>query len=336
MEAYSAPGGPLDPSKVAADTPVMMYCTGGIRCDVYSAVLKEKGFTNLYTLSGGVQARVDCVRSDCSKCVGNLGWRARRDVQQHDELLMATVAETEIFEPQAYLDKYGNDRWEGHLFVFDSRLAMTPDRQPAALGAGPTLKCYCCGEPRAAAPHRNCPNVDCNRLFLVCTGCLQQRGGFCCKECASATHVRPALIQPGKQYTRWYHYADGACATACSRSISLTHCALSLHHLPAMRTCSRRGDASASTPVSLCPDLTLLSILRSTGEHVVASRRGDGRKLRRQRRRERRMDVAIQKAIVAVAAELGVDFAQLSPEQARCCVAFVCVCSVQNGGLTLW
>lgn len=35
----------------------MMYCTGGIRCDVYSAVLKEKGFTNLYTLSGGVQAR---------------------------------------------------------------------------------------------------------------------------------------------------------------------------------------------------------------------------------------------------------------------------------------
>lgn len=57
MEAYSAPGGPLDPTKVSADTPVMMYCTGGIRCDVYSAVLKEKGFNNLYTLSGGVQAR---------------------------------------------------------------------------------------------------------------------------------------------------------------------------------------------------------------------------------------------------------------------------------------
>jgi predicted sulfurtransferase len=37
------------------DTPVMMYCTGGIRCDVYSAYLKQKGYTNLYTLEGGVQ-----------------------------------------------------------------------------------------------------------------------------------------------------------------------------------------------------------------------------------------------------------------------------------------
>lgn len=32
-----------------------MYCTGGIRCDVYSAFLKQKGFNNLYTLEGGVQ-----------------------------------------------------------------------------------------------------------------------------------------------------------------------------------------------------------------------------------------------------------------------------------------
>ena len=39
----------------AGDTPVMMYCTGGIRCDVYSAHLRDKGFTNLYTLEGGVQ-----------------------------------------------------------------------------------------------------------------------------------------------------------------------------------------------------------------------------------------------------------------------------------------
>ena len=36
-------------------TPVMMYCTGGIRCDVYSTYLKQKGFQNLYTLEGGIQ-----------------------------------------------------------------------------------------------------------------------------------------------------------------------------------------------------------------------------------------------------------------------------------------
>jgi UPF0176 protein len=39
-----------DPKK----TPVMMYCTGGIRCELYSAILKEKGFEKVYQLEGGV------------------------------------------------------------------------------------------------------------------------------------------------------------------------------------------------------------------------------------------------------------------------------------------
>ncbi len=39
-----------DPKK----TVVMMYCTGGIRCEFFSAVLKEQGFENVYQLDGGV------------------------------------------------------------------------------------------------------------------------------------------------------------------------------------------------------------------------------------------------------------------------------------------
>lgn len=35
-------------------TPIMMYCTGGIRCEVFSAILKKKGFTHVYQLDGGV------------------------------------------------------------------------------------------------------------------------------------------------------------------------------------------------------------------------------------------------------------------------------------------
>lgn len=35
-------------------TPVMMYCTGGIRCELYSSILKEKGFEKIYQLDGGV------------------------------------------------------------------------------------------------------------------------------------------------------------------------------------------------------------------------------------------------------------------------------------------
>lgn len=32
-----------------------MYCTGGIRCDIYSAFLRRQGYKNLYTLEGGIQ-----------------------------------------------------------------------------------------------------------------------------------------------------------------------------------------------------------------------------------------------------------------------------------------
>lgn len=39
-----------DPAK----TKVMMYCTGGIRCEVYSALLKEEGYDEVYQLDGGV------------------------------------------------------------------------------------------------------------------------------------------------------------------------------------------------------------------------------------------------------------------------------------------
>lgn len=39
-----------DPKK----TPVMMYCTGGIRCELYSALLKERGFEQVYQLQGGI------------------------------------------------------------------------------------------------------------------------------------------------------------------------------------------------------------------------------------------------------------------------------------------
>jgi hypothetical protein len=146
----------------------MMYCTGGIRCDVYSTVLREQGYENVFTLEGGVQA---------------------------------------------YFEKFGNredQKWDDQLFVFDSRLAMTPTGLPAADAgdAAATLECYCCGDRKARAPHRNCPNVDCNRLFLVCQGCLTARGGFCCAECGKASHVRPTLLQPGR-YQRYVHYTEG-------------------------------------------------------------------------------------------------------------------------------
>ena len=44
----------LKETKDPKTTPVMMYCTGGIRCEFFSAVLKKEGFERVYQLDGGV------------------------------------------------------------------------------------------------------------------------------------------------------------------------------------------------------------------------------------------------------------------------------------------
>ncbi|MFN0064938.1 MAG: rhodanese-related sulfurtransferase [Chlamydiales bacterium] len=44
----------LKETKDLKKTKVMMYCTGGIRCELYSAVLKARGFENVYQLEGGI------------------------------------------------------------------------------------------------------------------------------------------------------------------------------------------------------------------------------------------------------------------------------------------
>lgn len=48
-------------------TKIMMYCTGGIRCETFSALLKEKGFNEVYQLEGGV--------INYGKKVGNKYWK---------------------------------------------------------------------------------------------------------------------------------------------------------------------------------------------------------------------------------------------------------------------
>ncbi|MFS7996657.1 putative Rhodanese-like domain, rhodanase, Rhodanese-like domain superfamily [Helianthus anomalus] len=42
------------------NTEILMYCTGGIRCDVYSTILRQKGYKNLYTLKGGISHYLEC------------------------------------------------------------------------------------------------------------------------------------------------------------------------------------------------------------------------------------------------------------------------------------
>ncbi|KAJ9507656.1 hypothetical protein QJQ45_019156 [Haematococcus lacustris] len=164
------------------DTPVMMYCTGGIRCDIYSTFLKSRGFRNLFTLEGGVQH---------------------------------------------YLREEGGEHWQGSLYVFDARMAISPQGAKAVDGSGSLEAAALAGHPLPAAvpcqasasmrvcgcgeaqlPHVNCANVDCNELFIACRACKERFKGCCCEECISAPRLlRPALLQGG-HYGAWGNYAS--------------------------------------------------------------------------------------------------------------------------------
>ncbi|KAF2942485.1 rhodanese-like domain-containing protein 8, chloroplastic [Oryza sativa Japonica Group] len=156
------------------NTDILMYCTGGIRCDVYSTILRKKGFRNLYTLKGGVSN---------------------------------------------YLKEEGSAGWVGNLFVFDGRLSLPPatykpgagddddeeeeegrNRSSSELG-----RCYACGSEVVELRHRNCANIDCNRLYLCCGRCVEELRGCCGEGCTAAPRLRP-LLPSHQRYHKWHLY----------------------------------------------------------------------------------------------------------------------------------
>jgi UPF0176 protein len=79
------------------DTPVVMFCTGGIRCEKASVVMLEAGFKDVRQLQGGI-----------------LG----------------------------YFEEVGGDHWNGDCFVFDHRVALTPE-----LKESDAVQCFACRQP---------------------------------------------------------------------------------------------------------------------------------------------------------------------------------------------
>jgi predicted sulfurtransferase len=79
------------------DTPVVMFCTGGIRCEKASVVMLEAGFKDVRQLEGGI-----------------LG----------------------------YFEEVGGSHWNGDCFVFDHRVALTPE-----LKESEAVQCYACRQP---------------------------------------------------------------------------------------------------------------------------------------------------------------------------------------------
>lgn len=110
---------------------IVMYCTGGIRCEKASAYMKEQGFENVYQLEGGI-----------------------------------------INFCQQFPDTF----WEGRCFVFDKRL-MTDLNQKNR----PITKCINCKE--FCDLYRNCKNVECDKLVIMCVRCQEKFKGCCSENC---------------------------------------------------------------------------------------------------------------------------------------------------------
>ena len=44
----------LDESNIPKDKKILMYCTGGIRCEKFSVLMKDKGWDDVNQLRGGI------------------------------------------------------------------------------------------------------------------------------------------------------------------------------------------------------------------------------------------------------------------------------------------
>lgn len=152
-------------------TNILMYCTGGIRCDVYSAILRQRGFRNLYSLKGGVSYYL--------QNEGPARWRGNLFVFDSRLSLHPTAYKPEVMITEKDQQNVNNT----------------------------FARCYICGSQLCDLRHRNCANLDCNLLFLCCRGCVYLHRGCCCLGCMSAPRLRPVL--PGNQrYDKWHNYRD--------------------------------------------------------------------------------------------------------------------------------
>ncbi|GAY65115.1 hypothetical protein CUMW_238760, partial [Citrus unshiu] len=112
-------------------TDILMYCTGGIRCDVYSTILRQRGFHNLYALKGGVSHYLE--NEGPVEWVGNL-----------------FVFDSRLsLPPSAYKPD-----------------AVSEARMIGKVPENPFATCYICSSQVRELRHRNCANLDCNLLFL--------------------------------------------------------------------------------------------------------------------------------------------------------------------------
>jgi UPF0176 protein len=119
-------------SNIPKDQKVLIYCTGGIRCEKAILDMQEQGYENVFQLDGGILN---------------------------------------------YLKSYPQGHWNGECFVFDYRVALTPELKPTE-----TFRlCPHCGQPGKELIHCD----QCQTEAVVCEHCLALGPEYktCTKNC---------------------------------------------------------------------------------------------------------------------------------------------------------
>jgi predicted sulfurtransferase/predicted O-methyltransferase YrrM len=139
---------------------LMIYCTGGIRCEKIGAhLVQHKGLKNVLRLEGGI----------------NNYFKQLQEKQNHGVQI--------------------SSKFIGKNFVFDNRmrtgnkgLTVTPH---VVIG-----KCHTCGAP--CDEHSNCINPICNLILLQCPQCSSKLQGACSPECAETAKLPAEKLQEMK------------------------------------------------------------------------------------------------------------------------------------------
>ena len=85
----------------------------------------------------------------------------------------------EVYQIEGGIVRYGEryrDKglWEGSLYVFDSRMNVNFSEHAKTIG-----ECECCEGPTST--FRNCSNLACRDLVLICDSCFKEPANLECK-----------------------------------------------------------------------------------------------------------------------------------------------------------
>ncbi|HEX4926013.1 MAG TPA: rhodanese-like domain-containing protein, partial [Bdellovibrionales bacterium] len=166
---------------IPKDKTVLIYCTGGIRCEKAILEMNKQGYEKVYQLEGGILNYLEYMRDlTLARAQHPAGGESKSNAVES----AASTPEAASTAP-APVDSL----WEGECFVFDRRVAVGPDLNPTNRYA----LCPHCGQ--AASTKLNC--LRCDNTFRICVKCADiPERQTCSKNCHHHHQVRPGKKGP--------------------------------------------------------------------------------------------------------------------------------------------